>query len=68
MTVGNEIILSRKYKQIPANPVRLIFEILMCILLIIPAISWAVIKLLFKSPQKNVRGQVIMVSSKSKNV
>jgi hypothetical protein len=64
MTVGSKIIFKRQYKQIPANPLRLIFEIIICILLIIPAILWAVIKLFFKTPQKNVRGQVVMVSIK----
>lgn len=64
MAVGNKIIFKRQYKQIPANPLRLIFEIIMCILLIIPAILWAIVKLFFKTPQKNVKGQVVMVSSK----
>lgn len=62
MAVGNKIISRHQYKQIPANPLRLIIEIVVCVLLIIPAILWAVIKLFFKPQRKNVRGHVIMVS------
>lgn len=53
-----------QYKQIPANPIRLIFEILLCVVLIIPAVLWATIKLFYKSPRKNIRGQVVLVSNK----
>jgi len=53
-----------RYKQIPANPIRLIFEILLCILLVIPAVVWATIQLFYKSPRKNIRGQVVLVSNK----
>jgi len=54
-----------QYKQIPANPIRLIFEILLCVVLIIPTVLWATIKLFYKSPQKNIRGQVVLVSNKN---
>lgn len=57
-----------QYKQIPANPIRLIFEILLCVLLIIPAVLWATIKLFHKSPRKNISGQVVLVSNKKFNL
>lgn len=53
---------NKKYRQIPANPIKLIFEILLCLLLIIPAVLWATVKLFFRSPQKSIRGQVVLVS------
>ncbi|CAH1715693.1 unnamed protein product [Aphis gossypii] len=57
-----------RYKQIPANPIRLIFEILLCISLIIPAVVWATIKLFYKSPRKNIRGQVVLVTGAARGL
>lgn len=54
-----------QYRQIPANPIRLIFESFVCILLIIPAVLWATImELFYRPPRKNIRGQVVLVSNK----
>lgn len=63
MKISNKNSSKQQYKQIPANPIRLIFEILLCILLIIPAVLWATTKLLLKSPRKNIRGQVVLVNT-----
>ncbi|XP_025199610.1 17-beta-hydroxysteroid dehydrogenase 13-like [Melanaphis sacchari] len=57
-----------QYKQIPANPIRLIFEILLCILLIVPAVLWATIKLLYKPPKKNISGQVVLVTGAARGL
>lgn len=65
--VRNKSLKKCQYKQIPANPIRLIFEILLCVLLIIPAVLWAIIKLFCKSPRKNISGQVVLVSNKKNN-
>lgn len=56
-------IANKKYRQIPANPIKLIFEILLCLLLIIPAVLWAIVKLFFKTPRKSIKGQVVLVST-----
>ncbi|VVC24549.1 NAD(P)-binding domain,Short-chain dehydrogenase/reductase SDR [Cinara cedri] len=67
MTIPN-FSSSMQYKQTPANPIRLIFEILLCILLIIPAVLWATIKLFLKSPRKNIRGQVVLVTGAARGL
>lgn len=56
-----------QYNQMPANPIRLVFEIILCVSLIIPAILWAIIKLFRKTPRKNIGGQVVLVSNKKIN-
>lgn len=63
MVVINKKSFNRPYRQIPANPIRLIFELLLCILLIIPAILWTILKLFFRIPRKNIKGQVVLVST-----
>lgn len=63
MVVINKKSFNRPYIQIPANPIRLIFELLLCILLIIPAILWTILKLFFRTPRKNIKGQVVLVST-----
>lgn len=65
MTTANKISFKNKYKQIPANPIRLILEISLCLLLIIPTIMWGVLKLFLKSSRKNIKGQVVLVSFKN---
>lgn len=62
MAFSNKKSSNQRYKQIPANPIRLIFEVLLCIVLLLPAVLWATIKLFFKPRQKNIKGQVVLVS------
>lgn len=64
MITSNKKSFKHQYKQIPVKPTRLIFETLLCVSLIIPAILWSVLKLLFvQSPRKNIKGQVVLVST-----
>lgn len=65
MLISNKKLSENQYKQMPAKPIRLIFEVLLCLLLIIPAILWSVFKLFIKSSRKNVKGQVVLVSAVS---
>lgn len=62
MVYKNRKSSEHQYRQIPAKPIRLIFEILLCILLIIPAILLAVLRSFFNFKRKNIRGQVVLVS------
>ncbi|XP_015374636.1 PREDICTED: 17-beta-hydroxysteroid dehydrogenase 13-like [Diuraphis noxia] len=66
--VRNKSLKKCQYKQIPANPIRLIFEILLCVLLIIPAVLWAIIKSFCKSPRKNISGQVVLVTGAARGL
>lgn len=66
MAISKEKSFKNQYRQKPAKPIRLIFEILLCVSLIIPAILWSVLKLFIKSPQKNIKGQVVLVSAINK--
>ncbi|XP_050546359.1 uncharacterized protein LOC126908386 isoform X2 [Daktulosphaira vitifoliae] len=47
---------------LPSKPILFFFEVLLGIILIIPAIMWAILKKLVETPKKNVRGQVIVIT------
>ncbi|XP_050420981.1 short-chain dehydrogenase/reductase family 16C member 6-like [Adelges cooleyi] len=53
---------NNSYALLPADPIKLLFQIALCILLIIPTVLLAMVKQIIGSQKKIIRGQIVVIT------